>query len=330
MIWYEISVYTTEEAVEAVSNYFHELGAGGVTIEESGSLNRKRDTSLGQWYDLPLNDIPEGEAMIKGYFAEPERIEDLTVSLREFLAELHRFGLDPGKKEVSVKEVDELDWANAWKQYYKPLKISDRLTVKPTWEAYEAAAGELVIELDPGMAFGTGTHATTALCLRVLEKVVRSGDEVIDVGTGSGILAIGAALLGARNVLALDLDPVAVSSAKENVSLNHLEKRISVRQSDLLSILRGRSAEGELGVSSEGDLGVALPVRVVVANILAEIILKFIPDVYEALEPDGIYIVSGIIREKEKDVETALAASGFEISGKDYEEDWVVLTARKK
>lgn len=322
MRWHEITIYTTEEAVEAVSNVLHELGAGGVSIEESGTLNKPRDTSLGQWYELPLNDIPEGRAVIKGYYAEGADMEQLMAQLQPFLAALPACGIDAGNPAVELREVNDEDWANAWKQYFKPIRISERLVIKPTWEEYEASAGELIIELDPGMAFGTGTHATTALCLRALEKVVRPGDEAIDVGTGSGVLAIAAAKLGARHVLALDLDPVAVSSAKENARLNGLEGQISVRRSDLLQALRER----EQG----GSLGVRLPVQVVVANILAEIILLFVHDVYEALQPGGIYVASGIIKPKQQDVEQALAAAGFVVEERCEEQDWVALVARKR
>ncbi|MNJ62651.1 Ribosomal protein L11 methyltransferase [compost metagenome] len=172
------------------------------------------------------------------------------------------------------------------------------------------------------MAFGTGTHPTTSLCLRTLESVIQRGDDVIDVGTGSGILAIGACKLGAARVLALDLDPVAVSSATENVKLNHLEERITVVESDLLSVLKGEGTASSLGVE--------LPVRVVVANILAEIILMFPGDVYQALQPGGYYIASGIYKNKVQDVEDGLTAVGFEIVEINRDEDWVAFVARKR
>ena len=207
MKWNELTIATTEEAIEMISNFLHEMGAGGVSIEESGTLNKERDTSLGQWYELPLNDIPEGQAVIKGYFPEEIDIESVITDVRPRIDELREFDIDPGDYIISYIVVDEEDWANAWKQYFKPIRVSDRLTIKPTWEDYTPAEGEQIIELDPGMAFGTGTHPTTALCLRTLESVIRGGEEVIDVGTGSGILAIGAMRLGAKRVLAVDLDP---------------------------------------------------------------------------------------------------------------------------
>ncbi|WP_328800372.1 50S ribosomal protein L11 methyltransferase [Paenibacillus sp. LX16] len=321
MLWNEITIHTTEEAIEMISNFLHEAGAGGVSIEESGSLNKPRDTSYGQWYDRPLNDIPEGQAIIKGYFAEEVDMDSIRSQIEPRVEELRTFDIDPGEVQYELKTVDEDDWANAWKQYFKPLRVSDRLTIKPTWREYEPASEEeKIIELDPGMAFGTGTHPTTSLCLRTLESVIKGGEEVIDVGTGSGILAIGAVKLGAKHVLALDLDPVAVSSARENTRLNGLEECITIKESDLLSVLN----------ASDPTLGIQLPVKLVVANILAEIILLFIDDVYKALEPGGIYIASGIWKNKEEVVETALKAAGFEIAEISRDEDWLAFVARKR
>lgn len=320
MLWHEFTIHTTEEAVEMISNFLHEAGAGGVSIEESGTLNKKRDTSYGQWYEKPLNDIPEGCAVIKGYFNEEVDVHEIRRELEPRIEQLKTFDIDPGTYRFEQRTVNEEDWADAWKQYFKPQRVSERLTIKPTWEDYEPqSAAEQIIELDPGMAFGTGTHPTTSLCLRTLESVIQGGEDVIDVGTGSGILAIGAIRLGAQHVLALDLDPVAVSSARANVKLNRLEQRITIQESDLLSVLDGNAP----------SLGVKLPVKVVVANILAEIILLFIKDVYEALMPGGVYIASGIWKNKEQVVEEALTVAGFTIEDKQRDEDWIAFVARR-
>jgi len=322
MLWHEMTIHTTEEAVEMISNFLHEAGAGGVSIEESGTLNKKRDTSYGQWFEVPLNDIPEGQAVIKGYFSEESKVEDILEEVKHRIEGLREFEIDPGEVRYEVKTVNEDDWATAWKQYFKPLRVSDRLTIKPTWEEYEPEHdSEKIIELDPGMAFGTGTHPTTALCLRTLETVVKGGEEIIDVGTGSGILSIGAVLLGAKHVLALDLDPVAVSSARENTALNCLERQITVKESDLLGLLNGGNGS---------ELGITLPVDIVVANILAEIILLFIDDVHQALKPGGIYIASGIYKNKVEIVQQALEDSGFDIEDVCRDEDWVAFVARKR
>ncbi|WP_127532308.1 50S ribosomal protein L11 methyltransferase [Paenibacillus kobensis] len=327
MKWHELTISTREEVVEAIADYLHEAGAGGVAIEESGSLNRPRDTRLGQWYDRPLNDIPEGEAVIQGYFAEEMDMEPLVEAIQPFIAGLREFDLDPGEFKVSLKMVDEEDWADAWKKYFKPMRVSERLTIRPTWEEYTPGEGERIIDLDPGMAFGTGTHPTTALCLRTLDSVIKGGEELIDVGTGSGILAIGAMKLGAKSVLAVDLDPVAVSSAKENTKLNGLSESIDVRLSDLLGVIKGETKD-ESGAEA-GPMNVTVPVDVVVANILAEIIMLFIDDVYEALKPGGIYIASGIWENKEEVVEQGLLKSGFEIIDRRREDGWIAFVAGK-
>jgi ribosomal protein L11 methyltransferase len=352
MLWHELTVHTTEEAQEMISNFLYEAGAGGVSIEESGTLNKIRDTRYGELYDEPLNDIPEGEAVIKGYYAETVSMDEIAAEVSARVEELRTFDIDPGQAVISWKTVDEDEWAHAWKQYFKPLRVSERLTIKPTWEEYTPESpDEKIIEIDPGMAFGTGTHPTTALCLRLLEKNISGGEEVIDVGTGSGILAVGAVLLGAKSVLALDLDPVAVESARENVALNRQEGVITVKESDLLSLLGGEgaadTAAGDMwpsarpgyageqeavpaaGAAAE-DLGVTLPVKIVVANILAEIIVLFTDDVYRALQPGGIYITSGIYKDKEGLVAEALKSSGFEIIEVTREEDWVAFTAGKR
>ncbi|MCI3919678.1 50S ribosomal protein L11 methyltransferase [Paenibacillus sp. TRM 82003] len=320
MIWHELTIYTREEATEAIADWLHGQGAGGVSIEESGTLERKRDTSLGQWYEKPLNDMPEGDALMQAYFSEESDMDAIRSGVEELLRQLPGFGLDPGKGEIRIGSIKEEEWADSWKQYFKPTHISERLVIKPTWESYEPKPHETIIELDPGMAFGTGTHATTALCMRTLEGVVQGGDHVIDVGTGSGILAVTAIRLGAERVLALDLDPVAVSSARENAKLNGLEHAIHVQLSDLLGAIK----------TGGTDSGVKLPVRVVVANILAEIIITFVDDVYEALQPDGVYVASGIITAKEADVADALKSAGFELESRAEENGWVALVARKK
>lgn len=321
-IWKELTIHTTEEAVEMISNFLHESGAGGVSIEEHVDNDKPRDTSLGQWFEIPPNDIPEGEAKVSGYFPEESNLDAIMEEIGERIEELRDYDIDPGQATFSLRDVHEDDWANNWKQYFKPLRVSERLTIKPTWETYEPASpAEKIIELDPGMAFGTGTHPTTSLCLRTLESVIEPGDEVIDVGTGSGILAIGAVQLGAKHVLALDLDPIAVKSAGENTKLNDLSSQITVFESDLLAVLKSGKDASELGVT--------LPVRVVVANILAEIILLFIKDVHDALQPGGYYIASGIYKNKEQVVAEELVNAGFEIVRTAREEDWVAFVARK-
>lgn len=341
MRWFEVTVHTTQEATELVAHRFHELGAGGVAIEDPEVLNREWDTMYGELYHLNKDDYPAEGVLVKGYIPETTDMNVLHAEMSELLSELATFGMDVGAATIAVHEVFEEDWAHAWKKYYKPVQVSARLWIKPTWEELDAASGvsavagqavdgtgvtgvpgvsdvPLVIEMDPGMAFGTGTHPTTLLCLRALETYLDSdkdGLRLIDVGTGTGILAIAAAKFGAGEVLAIDLDPVAVESAVRNVSLNGVSEVVDVRQGDLLTVL-GREWD-EQGA----DL--------VVANILAEIIVTFVADVWQALRPGGLYITSGMIGAKAEMVKRELLAIGFGLVEEMKEGDWVALVAQK-
>lgn len=325
MQWYELTIRTTEEATDAIAAVLNEWGAGGVSIEESWLKHEGKATPLGEWYEVPKNDIAVGKAIIKAYFTLHQSIDQLRVQVKELLAQIESSGIDTSPAEMEIGRVDEQDWANAWKQYYHPVRVTEQLTVKPTWEAYEPAEGELIVELDPGMAFGTGTHATTTLCMKMLEKYIEPGNHVIDVGTGSGILAIASAKLGAERVLALDLDPVAVSSASENVKINQLERIIKVRQSDLLGVLQNENPEKP----NEASIGVRIPTDIVVANILADIILRFVDDAYRILKPNGIFIASGIIDSKRCQVESEMKKQGFSIVEIVRDGEWVVIIGKK-
>ena len=219
--WSEISIHTTNEAVEPISNILHEAGASGVVIEDPLELVKEREDQFGEIYQLNPQDYPEEGVIVKAYLSVNSFLGETVDEIKEAVNNLILFNIDIGKNSVSVSEVNEEEWATAWKKYYHPVKISERFTVVPTWEEYTpVSSDELIIELDPGMAFGTGTHPTTVMSIQGLERFVKKDDVVIDVGTGSGVLSIAAAMLGAKKVTALDLDEVAVESAKMNIKLN--------------------------------------------------------------------------------------------------------------
>lgn len=312
MKWSEFSIHTTQEAIEPISNILHEAGASGVVIEDPQDLFIDRsDSKFAEMFQLSKDDYPEEGVMIKAYFLSNHELEAIIQSIKDSINRLTTFGIDIGANKISIHEVREEDWANAWKQYYKPVKVSPSITIKPTWEEYEKKSPhEHVIELDPGMAFGTGTHPTTVLCIQALEKYVKENDEIVDVGTGSGVLSIASALLGAKHVLALDLDEIAVTSAQQNIKYNHLDDKITVKQNDLLK-------EIEAGYD------------IVVANILAEVILQFISDAKRVLKQNGLFISSGIISKKKDEVITALEKENFEIMEVVEQEDWVAIVAKK-
>jgi len=312
MKWSEIAIHTTNEAVEPISNILHEAGASGVVIEDREDLFKEREDQFGEIYQLNPDDYPEEGVVMKAYLPVTSFLGETVDGIKEAINNLIIYDIDLGLNAVSISEVNEEEWATAWKKYYHPVKISERFTIVPTWEHYEpVSSDELIIELDPGMAFGTGTHPTTVMCIQALEKVVQSGDKVVDVGTGSGVLSIAAALLGAAKIEALDLDEVAVKSAKLNVKLNKVHSVVNVSQNNLLD-----------GVTEQQD--------VVVANILAEVIMRFTDDVASILKPGGTFISSGIIQQKKNDVKERLIASGFEIVETILMEDWVAFIAKKK
>ena len=311
MKWSELAVHTTNEAVEPVSNILHEAGASGVVIEDAEDLTREREYKFGEIYSLNPDDFPKNGVILKAYLPVNSFLGETIDAIKLAINNLVSYDINIGANVVTISEVDEEDWATAWKKYYHPVKISQRFTIVPTWETYETVSSdELIIELDPGMAFGTGTHPTTVMSLQALEKTVKPGQLVIDVGTGSGVLAIGAALLGASHVHALDLDDVAVTAAKANVTLNGVQDRTTVVQGNLLDAIK-----------EPGD--------VVVANILAEIIISFTDDAFQVVKPGGHYITSGIIAPKKNDVKEALEASGFVIEDVMMMEDWVTIISKK-
>lgn len=311
MKWSEISIHTSQEAVEAVSNILHEAGASGVVIEDPEMLMRDWDLTYGEIYQLRPEDFPEDGVICKAYFPINSYLGETIEEIKQAVNNLVLFDIPIGLGHISLAEVHEEEWATAWKKYYKPVNISNRITITPTWEEYESKSkDEMVIELDPGMAFGTGTHPTTVLCIRALEDYVQQGMHAIDVGCGSGVLSIAAAKLGAESILALDLDDLAVKTTSINSKLNKVSGKIKAKQNNLLE-----------GINDQADL--------IVSNILAEIIVRFVDDAYALLKSGGTFITSGIIAQKEEDVKTALIQAGFEIVETRQLEDWTAIVAKK-
>lgn len=296
------------DCIEAVANAFVEQGSGGVVIDDPQLIAAY--ANRGQWDDHEFSDelLAQTSVEVKGYFADDEYFAGRLEGLREAVAQIC-MRMEQEVPQFYFNDVAEEDWANNWKQYFKPEKIGVRTVVKPTWEEYTPKDGELVIEIDPGMAFGTGNHATTALCINVLEKYVREGMEIIDVGTGSGILAVQAALLGADKVLALDFDPVAVKAAGENIALNRLTDKVTVRNSDLLK-----------AADMKGDI--------VIANIVADIILRLLPDVPNYLKGEKIFISSGIIDTRRDEVLAMYEKLGFEVLEVREDKGWVAIVGK--
>lgn len=311
MKWTEVKVRTTSESVEAVSNILIEAGASGVAIEDYLDVKNYQEDKLSEWLDLSDFENMEEGASVMAYFPETTFLPEIMPTIKQRINQLPEFGLAIGANEITISEVAESDWATAWKQYYHPVRVTRFLTIVPSWETYKPEfADEKIIELDPGMAFGTGTHPTTRLSLQALETFLRGGETILDVGTGSGVLSIASKHLGAKSVFAYDLDEVAVAAAKENIDLNPVAQDVHVSANDLLQ-----------NVNQAAD--------VVVANILADIILRLIEDAWRVLHKGGLFIVSGIIEDKKGEVLEGMFSQGFELLQTFQEKDWVAMVFRK-
>lgn len=311
MKWTEVSVLTASEAVEAVSNILVEAGTSGVSIEDFSDFENTPDDGFGQIWALDEADYSKEGVVIKAYFPETIFLPEILPNIQQRILELKTFGLDIGPNEVKTSEVSDTSWATAWKKYYHPLQVTRFMTVVPSWEEYTPKfSDERIIRLDPGLAFGTGTHPTTRLSMQALETSIVGGETILDVGTGSGVLSIASKALGAGDVYAYDLDEVAVRAAKENMDLNDYAKEVQVAANDLLK-------------------GIAIEADIVMANILAEIILLLIEDAWRVLKPNGLFITSGIIDSKKDTVLEQLLAQGFEIEQVQQMKDWFAIIARK-
>lgn len=309
--WIEVRVITKSEALEPISGIFYSLDCKGVAIEDPEDiLGREQGPLTWDFADINVLEHKGKVAVVRAYFAEEDNIEDVLEYVNERLTELKEMGLDLGEAKVEHEKMHEEDWANTWKQYYKPTKVGEKIVVKPIWEEYEAKDGELVVDLDPGMAFGTGTHETTRMCIQSLEKYVKEDSTVFDVGCGSGILAIAAAKLGAKLAVGVDLDPVAVESSIENVGYNKL-KNIEILHGNLVEVIDGKA-------------------DIVVANILAEIICILTDDVKRVLKDGGVFITSGIIHDRVDMVCEKLEATGFEVMEKNRDGEWNCIVAKLK
>ena len=309
--WIEVRVITKSEALEPISGIFYSLDCKGVAIEDPEDiLGREQGPLTWDFADINVLEHKGKVAVVKAYFAEEDNIEDVLEYVNERLTELKEMGLDLGEAKVEHEKMHEEDWANTWKQYYKPTKVGEKIVVKPIWEEYEAKDGELVVDLDPGMAFGTGTHETTRMCIQSLEKYVKEDSTVFDVGCGSGILAIAAAKLGAKLAVGVDLDPVAVESSIENVGYNKL-KNIEILHGNLVEVIDGKA-------------------DIVVANILAEIICILTDDVKRVMKDGGVFITSGIIHDRVDMVCEKLEATGFEVMEKNRDGEWNCIVAKLK
>ena len=304
-VWTQIKVTVKLELLDSVVAVMN-MVSNYLQIEDYSDIDLK--TCYGDLIDEAILNADKTIASVSVYLPEDRGVVDTLAFLRE------RFSALSIKAEISVSGVNEEDWANSWKAYYKPIKIGEKIVIVPAWEKYSASEGEIVVRMDPGMAFGTGTHETTRLVIQLLEKYVKDGMRVADVGTGSGILAICAAKLGAKECKAYDIDPVAVKVARENVKDSGLEDVVRCDVSDLLR-----------GVDRSGGA-----YDVICANIVADIIIRMTPDVHELMDEKTVILASGIIVERSEDVISCFEENGFKIVEKIEDNGWCALAVMKK
>jgi ribosomal protein L11 methyltransferase len=299
--WLELSVEADTEAVEAVSEILARVAPGGVSVEPGFELV---EDGLGARID------PNRPATIRAYvpLLDAAAAARATTTVSDALGHLQAFDLRP-IGELRAREVDEDDWADAWKRHFHVLHLGRRLVVKPSWRRHRRTGDEVVIDLDPGMAFGTGLHPTTRLCLVALEERAARGPlgRTLDVGCGSGILSIAAVKLGATRVLGVDIDPIAIEATVANARHNRVGRRI-------------RAREGSIP-TDEG------PFDTVLANLIAGILVELAPKLAAELVPGGTLITSGIFIDREPAVREALEAAGFRLTNRWHESDWVALEA---
>jgi ribosomal protein L11 methyltransferase len=295
MRWLELSCRVDSEAVEAVSECFSRVAHGGVAIEPELEPGADDGYSVGS------------EATVRAYIPFDEQSSPKTQSLDVTLGHLHAIW---PIGELLVAEIAEEDWANAWKDHYTTVRIGQHIVIRPSWIAYDPQPDDVVISLDPGAAFGTGLHPTTSRCLQLLENLLRTGDRVLDVGTGSGVLSIAAVALGAGYATALDIDDVAVSVATGNVAFNGFEDRIVV-------------ATGSVETPDSTE-----KFDVVVANIIARVIVELAPRLIDRVAPRGTLIAAGIITDRAADVAARLGDLGMCVE-RHVDGDWVSFVARR-
>ena len=321
MRYLEIGIETQRAGIELILSALMKLGITDAVVEDPADIDDLLQKEKGYEWDyiddsvLELkNETPRVTVYLNDDAAGRQQAEAICAAMRALKAQAaggsFGSGIDVGSLETKISSEDDSAWKDNWKAYFKPAKVSKTIVVKPTWEAYEAQADEKIIEIDPGMAFGTGTHETTRLCMELLEKYVKPGDTMLDMGCGSGILSVAGLLLGAGSAVGVDIDALAVKTAVANAEINHV--------GDKFTGICGNLADKVTGTFD-----------VVVANIVADVVILLTKDAPRFMKPDTVYIMSGIIDTREDDV-LACLADKFEIIDRKEEKGWVALAAKLK
>jgi len=324
MNWTEVSIYTTTNGIEIINGALMKLGIDDAVIEDSSVFEDflHNETLNWDYYDEELAKMQNCESCIKVYLADNNQGNLLLQEIYKFIDSLKNENkdMDLGRLEITTKVLNDEDWANNWKQYFKPFTVSDKIIIKPSWEELaEPTDGKLILEIDPGMSFGTGQHHTTRLCIEQIVKHIEAGMDVLDMGCGSGILSMASILLGAKKVTGVDIDENAVRIAKENAALNNIyEDRFSVYFGD---VTEDKGLQDKIGYNQYDMIAV---------NIIAQIIMGMSFTFPKFLKKGGLVIASGVIKKYVDDVVDNFIALGFEILEINDSEEWVSITARLK
>ncbi|MDW5298687.1 MAG: 50S ribosomal protein L11 methyltransferase [Sedimentibacter sp.] len=324
MNWTEVSIYTTTNGIEIINGALMKLGINAAVIEDASVFEDfLHDDSMNwDYYDEELSKMKYCESCIKVYLAENNQGNKLLNEIRKFIDVLkdENKDIDLGRLEIATRILNDEDWANNWKQYFKPFVVSDKIIIKPSWEEdTESTEGKIILEIDPGMSFGTGQHHTTRLCIEQIIKHLYEGMEVLDMGCGSGILSIAAILLGAKTSVGVDIDENAVRIAKENAALNNIyDDRFTVYCGDVTGDEKLQESIG----SNKYDM--------IAVNIIAQIIMGMSITFPKFLKKGGLVVASGIIKKYLNDVVNDFEKLGFEIMEINDSEEWVCVTAKLK
>ncbi|MDD4689707.1 MAG: 50S ribosomal protein L11 methyltransferase [Eubacteriales bacterium] len=310
--WIKVFIFTSTQGIEPVCGMLYQLGIAGVEIEDSADFQDYLD-NYGKYWDYIDENLMgklEAETCVIAYINDSPSGIELLSSIREGAERVKSLadGDEFGRMYVATDNVNEEDWANNWKKYYKPIPIGEKLIIKPSWEELSDPDGRTIIEINPGMMFGTGTHESTRMCMALLEECVTEDTRIFDVGAGSGILAVTALRLGAQSAYAVDIDDSVNIIAHENAKLNGVDDRLKTDYRDLAD-------------------GVTDTYNLITANIVADVIIRLIPSLPEILEKDGTFICSGVILEREGEVKESLEKTGLRVSKVVRENDWVAIKA---
>ena len=317
MEWTEVNIFTTTEGIELVCSKLMDIGIKGFAIQDAEDFNEFLENKNGQWdyIDEDLMGLSNCETRITVYLPSNNQGVDMLASIRSMLTELKAGDAEKkyGRLEAELSSIREEDWANNWKQYFKPLKVGEKLVIKPSWEEYNEDSDRIILEIDPASSFGTGQHHTTRLCLELLEKSLSKDDVILDMGCGSGILSIGAMLLGAKRAVAVDIEQNAAETALENAVKNNISPELY--ETHFGNILSDEKLASEIDYKYD----------IITANIVADVLIAMKDHFVRYIKKGGTLIVSGIIEERMDEVIDALKSVGFSSPEVNIKEGWAAV-----